>query len=176
METGYDILFFWVARMIMMGLKFMDDVPFRDVYIHALVSDEEGQKMSKSKGNVIDPLDVMQEYGTDAFRFTLTAMAAMGRDIKLAEDRIAGYQNFVNKLWNAARFVLMNLGEGSNGQEVIDVFLRAATSSSRTFGFVRVLRRPSLKHEKRLTPTASTTTPTFCTSALGMSSVIGISK
>src|SRR5262249_51342056 len=105
------ILFFWVARMIMMGLKFMDNVPFRDVYIHALVRDEDGQKMSKSKGNVIDPLDIMQEYGTDAFRFTLTAMAAMGRDIKLAEDRIAGYQNFVNKLWNAARFVLINLSD-----------------------------------------------------------------
>ncbi len=109
--TGFDILFFWVARMIMMGLKFMDAVPFREVYIHALVRDEEGQKMSKSKGNVIDPLDVMQEYGTDAFRFTLAAMAAMGRDIRLAEDRIAGYQNFVNKLWNAARFVLMNQNE-----------------------------------------------------------------
>ncbi len=107
--TGFDILFFWVARMIMMGLKFMDDVPFRDVYIHALVRDEQGQKMSKSKGNVIDPLDVMAKYGTDAFRFTLAAMAAMGRDIKLAEERIAGYQNFVNKLWNAARFVLMNV-------------------------------------------------------------------
>src|SRR5262245_22498222 len=115
--TGFDILFFWVARMIMMGLKFRNDVPFRDVYIHALVRDEEGQKMSKSKGNVIDPLDVMQEYGTDAFRFTLTAMAAMGRDIKLAEDRIVGYQHFVNKLWNAARFVLMNLGEHSNRQQ-----------------------------------------------------------
>ncbi len=112
--TGFDILFFWVARMIMMGLKFRDDVPFRDVYIHALVRDEEGQKMSKSKGNVIDPLDVMQEYGTDAFRFTLTAMAAMGRDIKLAEERIAGYQNFVNKLWNAARFVLMNLSDSDS--------------------------------------------------------------
>jgi valyl-tRNA synthetase len=112
--TGFDILFFWVARMIMMGLKFMDDVPFRDVYIHALVRDEQGQKMSKSKGNVIDPLDVMSEYGTDAFRFTLAAMAAMGRDIKLAEDRISGYQNFVNKLWNAARFAQMNLSD-SNG-------------------------------------------------------------
>jgi valyl-tRNA synthetase len=109
--TGFDILFFWVARMIMMGLKFMDDVPFRDVYIHALVRDEQGQKMSKSKGNVVDPLDIMSEYGTDAFRFTLAAMAAMGRDIRLAEDRIAGYQNFVNKLWNAARFVLINLGD-----------------------------------------------------------------
>ena len=114
--TGFDILFFWVARMIMMGLKFMDDVPFRDVYIHALVRDEQGQKMSKSKGNVVDPLDIMSEYGTDAFRFTLAAMAAMGRDIRLAEDRIAGYQNFVNKLWNAARFVLMNLGEDGTGQ------------------------------------------------------------
>jgi len=112
--TGFDILFFWVARMIMMGLKFMGNVPFRDVYIHALVRDEQGQKMSKSKGNVIDPLDVMSEYGTDAFRFTLAAMAAMGRDLKLAEDRISGYQNFVNKLWNAARFVQMNLSD-SNG-------------------------------------------------------------
>jgi valyl-tRNA synthetase len=111
--TGFDILFFWVARMIMMGLKFMGDVPFRDVYIHALVRDEQGQKMSKSKGNVIDPLDVMGEYGTDAFRFTLAAMAAMGRDIKLAQERIAGYQNFVNKLWNAARFVLMNAPRGA---------------------------------------------------------------
>jgi valyl-tRNA synthetase len=122
--TGFDILFFWVARMIMMGLKFMGDMPFRDVYIHALVRDEQGQKMSKSKGNVIDPLDVMSQYGTDAFRFTLAAMAAMGRDIKLAEDRIAGYQNFVNKLWNAARFVQMNLGDadGANGNSssVID--------------------------------------------------------
>lgn len=111
--TGFDILFFWVARMIMMGLKFMGDVPFRDVYIHALVRDEQGQKMSKSKGNVIDPLDIINQYGTDAFRFTLAAMAAMGRDIRLAEERIAGYQNFVNKLWNAARFVLMNRSEDS---------------------------------------------------------------
>ena len=109
--TGFDILFFWVARMIMMGLKFMGDVPFRDVYIHALVRDEQGQKMSKSKGNVIDPLDVMGTYGTDAFRFTLASMAAMGRDIKLSQERIVGYQNFVNKLWNAARFVLMNVSE-----------------------------------------------------------------
>jgi valyl-tRNA synthetase len=107
--TGFDILFFWVARMIMMGLKFMDDVPFRDVYIHALVRDQEGQKMSKSKGNVIDPLDVIDRYGTDAFRFTLAALAAMGRDVKLSEERISGYQNFVNKLWNASRFVLMNI-------------------------------------------------------------------
>ena len=114
--TGFDILFFWVARMIMMGLKFMGDVPFRDVYIHALVRDEQGQKMSKSKGNVIDPLEIMSQYGTDAFRFTLAAMAATGRDIKLAEERIAGYQNFVNKLWNAARFTQMNL-TGANASK-----------------------------------------------------------
>lgn len=107
--TAFDILFFWVARMIMMGLKFMNDVPFRDVYIHALVRDSKGQKMSKSKGNVIDPLIIMDKYGTDAFRFTLTALAAQGRDIRLSEDRIEGYRHFANKIWNASRFVLMNL-------------------------------------------------------------------
>ncbi len=107
--TGLDILFFWVARMVMMGLKFTGDVPFRDVYIHALVRDAEGQKMSKSKGNVIDPLSVMDQYGTDALRFTLASMASPGRDIKLAEERIEGYRNFGNKIWNAARFILMNL-------------------------------------------------------------------
>ncbi|HNP59560.1 MAG TPA: valine--tRNA ligase [Nitrospirales bacterium] len=103
--TGLDILFFWVARMIMMGLKFTGKVPFRDVYIHALVRDAEGQKMSKSKGNVIDPLTKMRQYGTDALRFTLASMASPGRDIKLAEERIEGYRNFVTKLWNAARFI-----------------------------------------------------------------------
>jgi len=107
--TGFDILFFWVARMMMMGLHFMDQVPFKDVYIHALVRDAQGQKMSKSKGNVIDPLTIIEQYGTDAFRFTLAAFAAQGRDIKLAEERIAGYRNFCNKVWNAARFTMMNL-------------------------------------------------------------------
>jgi valyl-tRNA synthetase len=107
--TGFDILFFWVARMMMMGLHFMDEVPFTDVYIHALVRDAQGQKMSKSKGNVIDPLTIIEQYGTDAFRFTLAAFAAQGRDIKLAEERIAGYRNFCNKVWNAARFTMMNL-------------------------------------------------------------------
>ncbi len=107
--TGLDILFFWVARMTMFGLKFMGDVPFRDVYIHALVRDAEGQKMSKSKGNVIDPLHVMDQFGTDALRFTLASMASPGRDIKLAEERIEGYRNFANKIWNAARFAHMYL-------------------------------------------------------------------
>ncbi len=107
--TGFDILFFWVARMMMMGIHFLGDVPFRDVYIHALVKDEQGQKMSKSKGNIIDPLEVLNRFGTDAFRFTLSVMAIQGRDIRLSEERIAGYRNFINKIWNAARFSLMNL-------------------------------------------------------------------
>ncbi len=107
--TSFDILFFWVARMLMMGIHFMGAVPFRDVYIHALVRDEKGQKMSKSRGNVIDPLVMIERYGADALRFTLAALAAQGRDIKLAESRIEGFRHFVNKIWNAARFVLLNL-------------------------------------------------------------------
>ncbi len=107
--TGFDILFFWVARMMMLGIKFRGDVPFKDVYIHALVRDEHGKKMSKSLGNIIDPLEVMDKYGTDAFRFTLSAMAAQGRDIRLSEHRIEGYRNFMNKIWNAARFTLPRL-------------------------------------------------------------------
>ena len=106
--TGFDIIFFWVARMMMMGLHFMKEVPFHTVYIHALVRDERGQKMSKSKGNVIDPLEVIDEYGADALRFTLAAMAAQGRDIKLSAQRVEGYRNFATKLWNAARFAEMN--------------------------------------------------------------------
>jgi len=107
--TAFDILFFWVARMMMMGLHVMGEVPFRDVYIHALVRDVEGQKMSKSRGNAIDPLEVMDQYGTDALRFTLAALAAQGRDIRLSTERIEGYRNFANKIWNAARFVLANV-------------------------------------------------------------------
>ena len=106
--TGFDIIFFWVARMMMMGLHVMEEVPFRDVYIHALVRDEKGQKMSKSKGNVIDPLDLIGNYGADALRFTLAAMAAQGRDIKLSSSRVEGYRNFATKLWNAARFAEIN--------------------------------------------------------------------
>ena len=106
--TGFDIIFFWVARMMMMGLHFMDEAPFHTVYIHALVRDESGQKMSKSKGNVLDPLELIDKYGADALRFTLTAMAAQGRDIKLSTGRIEGYRNFVTKLWNAARYARMN--------------------------------------------------------------------
>jgi valyl-tRNA synthetase len=106
--TGFDIIFFWVARMMMMGLYFMKEVPFHDVYIHALVRDEKGQKMSKTKGNVMDPLEIIDQYGADALRFTLAAMAAQGRDIKLSTSRVEGYRNFATKLWNAARFAEMN--------------------------------------------------------------------
>ena len=108
LSTAFDIIFFWVARMMMMGLHFQKEVPFKDVYIHAIVRDEKGQKMSKSKGNVIDPLVKMDEYGTDSLRFTLAAMATPGRDVSLSDSRIEGYRNFRTKLWNAARFAQMN--------------------------------------------------------------------
>jgi len=108
LETGFDILFFWVARMAMLGVHFMGEVPFRTVFLHAMVRDEKGEKMSKTRGNVVDPLDVTAKYGADALRFTLASMAGQGRDIKLSTERIAGYRAFANKIWNAARFVLMN--------------------------------------------------------------------
>jgi len=109
--TGFDIIFFWVARMIMMGMKFTDQVPFHDIYIHALIRDAQGQKMSKSKGNVIDPLEIIDEYGADALRFTLAHMATPGRDVKLDVKRIESNRNFMNKIWNASRFVFMNRGD-----------------------------------------------------------------
>jgi len=119
--TGFDIIFFWVARMMMMGLYIMKKVPFNDVYLHALVRDEEGDKMSKSKGNSIDPLKMIDRYGADAFRFTLAAFTAQGRDVKMSEARIEGYQHFVNKIWNTARFAFMNLEDyRGNGGEVKD--------------------------------------------------------
>ncbi len=106
--TGFDIIFFWVARMMMMGLHFRDEVPFRDVYIHGLVRDERGQKMSKSKGNVMDPLELIDAYGADALRFTICALTGPGRDVKLGRKRVEDYRGFVTKLWNAARFLEMN--------------------------------------------------------------------
>ncbi len=115
--TAFDILFFWVARMIMMGQHFMGEIPFKQVYIHALVRDAQGRKMSKSLGNGIDPLDMISKYGADALRFTLASLAAMGRDIRLSEERIEGNRNFVNKVWNASRFALMNL-EGNKPEPV----------------------------------------------------------
>jgi len=117
METGHDIIFFWVARMMMMGIHFMGEVPFKTVYLHPMVRDEKGQKMSKTKGNVIDPLIITEQYGADALRFTLAALTAQGRDIKLAKERIEGYRAFANKLWNATRFALMNLEGFAAGGE-----------------------------------------------------------
>lgn len=117
--TSFDILFFWVARMMMMGLHFMGEKPFQYVYLHALVRDAHGKKMSKSTGNVIDPLTVIDKYGTDAVRFTLAAFAAQGRDIKLAEERIEGYRHFVNKIWNASRLIFMNAKEMEGYEAII---------------------------------------------------------
>ncbi len=115
--TGFDILFFWVARMMMMGIKFMHAVPFHDVYLHALVRDEQGQKMSKSKGNIVDPIVEMDKYGADAFRFALSAFAAMGRDVRISDKRIQGYRFFINKIWNAGKFVMSNI-EGFDPRSV----------------------------------------------------------
>jgi valyl-tRNA synthetase len=112
--TGFDIIFFWVARMIMFGLKFMEDVPFREVFIHGLVRDESGQKMSKSKGNVLDPMELIEQYGADALRFTLAVLAVPGPDIPVAPKRIQGYKAFLNKLWNSVRFALMKVNPGEN--------------------------------------------------------------
>ena len=123
--TGFDILFFWVARMMMMQIELVGEVPFKDVYIHALVRDEKGKKMSKSLGNVLDPIELIDDYGADAVRFTLASMAAMGRDLKLSKDRIAGYRNFGTKLWNAARFAEMNGCARAEGFDPTSVKLTA---------------------------------------------------
>ena len=133
--TGFDILFFWVARMIMLGCHFMldvpmpdgsartlaDAVPFREVYIHGLVRDADRQKMSKTKGNVIDPIDVIERFGTDAVRFTLASMASPGTDIAFSEARTEGYRAFANKIWNAARFLFMNVERAREAGVVIDL-------------------------------------------------------
>ncbi|RMA97147.1 valine--tRNA ligase [Hydrogenothermus marinus] len=121
--TGFDIIFFWVARMIMMGMHFMKEKPFSDVYIHALVRDEKGEKMSKTKGNVIDPLDMVKKYGADSLRFTLAALAAQGRDIKLSEKRIEGYKHFANKIWNASKYVLQNIDKATVVSDILSLNL-----------------------------------------------------
>ena len=116
--TGFDIIFFWVARMMMFGMEFLNKEPFKDIYVHALVRDEKGQKMSKSKGNVIDPLDLIEKYSADALRFTLLSMASPGTDVKLSEDRVKGYRNFLNKLWNANNFLITNKCDFSKTDKV----------------------------------------------------------
>ena len=132
MVTGFDIIFFWVARMIMMGLEFMDDVPFRDVYIHSLIRDEHGKKMSKTKGNVIDPLVMIEKYGADALRMTLAALSVQGRDILLSSTRIETYRFFMNKLWNAARFALMNLDDEVHEIDITQLHLHDKFILTRT--------------------------------------------
>jgi valyl-tRNA synthetase len=119
METGYDIIFFWVARMVMAGIHFMGTLPFHTIYLHGLVRDANGEKMSKSKNNVVDPLDVMNQYGTDALRFTLATSSTPGNDMKLVPERIVGNRNFANKIWNAARFVMMTTAGGGEGVPAI---------------------------------------------------------
>src|SRR2546427_2993563 len=115
METGYDIIFFWVARMAMAGLHFLGTIPFQTIYLHGLVRDAKGEKMSKSKNNVVDPIDVMDQYGTDALRFTLATSSSPGNDMKLVPERIIGNRNFANKIWNASRFVLMTTSDIGGG-------------------------------------------------------------
>ena len=169
--TGFDIIFFWVARMMMMGLHVMEEVPFRDVYIHALVRDEKGQKMSKSKGNVIDPLELIDAYGADALRFTLAAMAAQGRDIKLSASRVEGYRNFATKLWNAARFAEINAC-------VPVQRLRSGERPSRpsTAGSPARASGRSPPSPRRSKPIASTRPPAPSTTSSGTCSATGISS
>ena len=140
MVTGFDIIFFWVARMIMMGLEFMDDVPFRDVYIHSLIRDEHGKKMSKTKGNVIDPLVMIEKYGADALRMTLAALSVQGRDILLSSTRIETYRFFMNKLWNASRFALMNLDDEVHEIDVKNLHLHDKFILTRTQEMAKKVR------------------------------------
>ena len=130
METGYDIIFFWVARMVMAGIHFMGTIPFETIYLHGLVRDAKGEKMSKSKNNVVDPLDVMDKFGTDALRFTLATSSTPGNDMKLIEERIIGNRNFANKIWNASRFVLLTTAEIGGGVPDINE-LQARTLADR---------------------------------------------
>ena len=169
--TGFDILFFWVARMMMMQLELIGEVPFRDVYIHALVRDEKGKKMSKSLGNILDPIELIDEFGADAVRFTLTAMAAMGRDLKLSRDRIAGYRNFGTKLWNAARFAEMNDCRPDPGFDPRAVTLTANQLDRRRD---RAAARDAGRGARR--PTGSTTRRTRSTPMSGARSATGTSS
>ena len=147
--TGFDIIFFWVARMMMMGLHFMDkEVPFKEVYIHALVRDEKGQKMSKSKGNVLDPLDLSSKYGADSLRFTLAAMAAQGRDIKLSEERIAGYRNFSTKIWNGCKFLEFNSCIDNIDKEITNIDLEVNKWIINLYNELNIKVKTSIKEYK----------------------------
>ena len=168
--TGFDIIFFWVARMMMLGLHFMGEVPFRTVYIHALVRDEHGQKMSKSKGNIIDPLELIDATAAMRCASRLTALAAPGRDIKLAEARVEGYRNFATKLWNAARFCQMN------GCRSIPASTRRRAREAQPLDRWRGSPPPRPKSRRRSRPSGSTTSPTASTNSPGASSATGMSS
>ncbi len=175
--TGFDIIFFWVARMMMMQYAVVGQKPFDTVYVHALVRDEKGKKMSKSLGNVLDPLDLIDDYGADAVRFTVTAMAAMGRDLKLVKDRIAGYRNFGTKLWNAVRFAEMNGVYGSRQLPIRLAYSNADTTQTVNKWIIgETATRPRRRSTRPLTPTASTTPPTRFTPLSGARSATGMSS
>lgn len=155
LETGFDIIFFWVARMIMMGIHFMGDVPFRKVYLHAMVRDEKGEKMSKSKGNVIDPLELINAHGADPLRFTLLSMAGQGRDVKLSVDRVEGYRAFCNKIWNATKFFLMQFDDAQGGtvaapKEGLEAWILARAKSGSGAGGLLESNRYLLSQYSRL--------------------------
>ena len=168
--TGFDIIFFWVARMMMMGLHFMEEMPFKDVYIHALVRDEKGAKMSKSKGNVVDPLGIIDDYGADALRFTLARGAAQGHDIKLSPQRVEGNRNFATKLWNAARFVEFN-GAAASRASIRSPRRKRSTAGSRTRP-----RRPRARSPRRSSNTSSTRRRTRPIASSGTSIATGMSN
>ena len=174
--TGFDIIFFWVARMMMQGIHFMGEVPFRTVYIHGLVRDERGQKMSKSKGNIIDPLELIDRYGADALRFTICALTGPGRDVKLGAARVRDYRRFVTKLWNAARFCEMNDIRPDASFDpsratlpltrwILDAMNRAIAEATRGAGGVplrRIRRRPATASPGTRSATGSWNSPSRC--------------
>ena len=168
--SGFDILFFWDARMAMQGIEFMGEAPWKTLYLHGLVRDAHGQKMSKSKGNTVDPLGLIDKYGADALRFTLAAMESQGRDIKLDEKRVEGYRNFATKLWNAARFLQMN-GVGAS-----DSIAAPAAELPSTAGSSARWSRHSPSSTMRSTNCATTRWPTPSTISSGAPSAIGMSS
>ena len=168
--SGFDILFFWDARMAMQGIEFMGEAPWKTLYLHGLVRDAQGQKMSKSKGNTVDPLGLIDKYGADALRFTLAAMESQGRDIKLDEKRVEGYRNFATKLWNAARFLQMNGVGASDSIAAPPPSFRSTAGSSARWS----RRWPS--STARSTSCATTRWPTPSTISSGAPSATGMSS
>ena len=166
--TGFDIIFFWVARMMMMGLHFMKEVPFHDVYIHRLVRDASGAKMSKSKGNVVDPLGVIDQYGADALRFTLARGAAQGHDIRLGPQEVENNRNFATKLWNAARFAEIN------GARAIPISIRVAPRRRSIAGSCTRRQRPGERSQRRSKLTSSMTRRPRSIASSGISIATGI--